>query len=128
MNIFKKIIAAAFLVSYSALGCQYNQVDYHDYIAGLNAYERHSETVISRDQQNKAVIQFNVVNNMVVDFPITVVVKLTSDSPIFVGDDDPDNRKPEILRCKLQYRVLPVGSWVTVKEYDVPTGRIPADS
>ena len=59
---------------------------------------------------------------MVVDFPGTVMAKLVSDTKIVVDDS---HSVPEILRGALQYRVLPSGSWVTVADYETPTGSIP---
>ena len=59
---------------------------------------------------------------MTVDFPVTAVMKLVSNSKIILDDK---TKKPEILRCMLQYRVLPRGNWITVEEYSTPTGSIP---
>lgn len=53
--------------------------------------------------------------------PITVNVKLTSGSTVQFSEE----AKPEIVTCVLQYRVLPKGNWVTVKEYLTPSGTIP---
>ena len=61
---------------------------------------------------------------MVVDFPISVSVKLVSNDEVVLSDENgnkvtvpnelPNNVKKEIISCALQYRVLPNGNWVTV--------------
>jgi len=50
-----------------------------------------------------------------------VNVKLTSESAVQFSEE----AKPEIVTCVLQYRVLPKGNWITVKEYLTPSGTIP---
>lgn len=115
-------LATAILVTTSAFGCWYNRISYNDYIFGVNNFERHTEATITKGSDGKAVTKYKVENNMVVDFPVTVTMKLVSDSKIILDDT---TKKPEILRCALQYRVLPNGNWTTVEEYKVPTGTIP---
>lgn len=122
MNKILTALAAAALTTTTAFGCWYNRISYNDYIFGVNNFERHAEAKIEKDKgDGKAVTSYTVHNNMTVDFPVTVTMKLVSDSQIILDDDA---KKPEILRCALQYRVLPNGNWTTVEEYKVPTGTI----
>lgn len=106
----------------TAFGCWYNKISYNDYIFGVNNFERHAEATITKDENNKPTTAYRVQNNMIVDFPLTVTMKLVSDSAIIIDDN---NMKSNILQCALQYRVLPNGNWTTVEEYKVPTGSIP---
>ena len=118
-------LAVAVFAAVQSFGCWYNRINYNDYIFGLNNFEQHTWASSATDPHGKALTTFHIRNNMVVDFPVTASIKLVSDSRIVVDDD---SKKPEILRCKLQYRVLPDGNWTTVGEYDVPTGKIPASA
>ena len=120
MNALAKTAVILLLAAYPALGCQYSQKQYADYISSLNTLD--PRVAVRYDAAGDVELRFDVRNNMVVDFPVTVTAKLISDSPILVDYGS----KPEILRCKLQYRILPAGKWVTVKDYDVPTGTIAA--
>jgi len=121
-KILKTLTALALLAATPAFGCWYNRISYNDYIFGVNNFERHTEATVSKGADGKAQTTFTVQNNMTVDFPVTVTMKLVSDSQIILDDE---TKKPEILRCALQYRVLPSGNWTTVEEYKVPTGKIP---
>lgn len=121
-NKFLATIAATVLAATTAFGCWYNRISYNDYIFGVNNFERHTEATVTKGGDGKAVTTYHVENNMVVDFPVTVTMKLVSDSQIILDDE---TKKPELLRCALQYRVLPNGNWTTVEEYKIPTGKIP---
>ena len=125
MNIRFSAIFATILIAAQAFGCWYNRISYNDYIFGVNSFERHTEATISKGGDGKATTTYSIENNMVVDFPITVTVKLVSDTQVILDDE---TKKPELLRCALQYRVLPSGSWTTVEEYKVPTGKIPVSA
>lgn len=123
MNTKLTLFAAASFAAMASFGCWYNRISYNDYIYGVNNFERHAEAKVEKDAgDGKAVTTYTVQNNMTVDFPVTVTMKLVSDSQVILDDD---TKKPEILRCALQYRVLPNGNWTTVEEYKVPTGNIP---
>ena len=124
MNIRFSVIFTTILMAAQTFGCWYNRISYNDYIYGVNSFERHAEATIAKED-GKATTTYHIENNMVVDFPVTVSVKLVSDSQVILDDE---TKKPELLRCALQYRVLPNGSWTTVEEYKVPTGKIPMAS
>ena len=127
----KKLIAiAAIFASLAANACWYYFYQYEDFIKGINNFQRHAnaEIVTWNDHgQPVRTTQYSVENNLVVDFPITVSVKLVSDTPIFIGAVTETN-KAELLECALQYRVLPNGKWVTVEHYTTPTGTIGIDT
>lgn len=122
MNKLLATLATIVLAATTVFGCWYNRISYNDYIFGVNKFERHVEATVTKDEDGKAKTTYHVKNNMVVDFPVTVTMKLVSDSQIILDDE---TKKPELLRCALQYRVLPNGNWTTVEEYKVPTGKIP---
>lgn len=118
----KKFIALATLfISFTVSACWYNFYNYEDYIFGVNNFERHSDVEFVTED-GKTTTRYNVKNNMVVDFPISVSMKLTSDSTVNNVD------KPEIIYTALQYRVLPDGEWITVAEHDFNAGQIPLDA
>ena len=56
-------------------------------------------------------------NGQTVAMPITVFVKV---SPRFGDEDGEVAGAKEITRAVLQYKILPSGSWVTVKDIDNP--------
>ena len=77
-----KILTAISTIAFSitaAFGCWYNRISYNDYIYGVNSFERHAEATITKED-GKATTTYHIENNMVVDFPVTVSVKLVSDS------------------------------------------------
>lgn len=128
------LLAAVMAYGTTAFGCWYKFYNYQDYIYAINNREVHTQQVIVTDKsQNK--VQYTVKNNMVVDFPISVSVKLVSNDEVVLSDENgnqvtvpnelPNNVKKEIISCALQYRVLPNGNWVTVQKYETASGTIP---
>ena len=120
----KKIatLTIALALAGSAFACWYKRVNYIDYIYGANTEKELVTYEIVQSSTGNATFQkFHVENNKVVDLPLTVACKLTSGSVVQFSDE----AKPEIVTCVLQYRVLPKGNWVTVKEYLTPSGTIP---
>lgn len=75
-------------------------------------------------QQPKQLV-YTLTNNIVVDFPATITMKLTSDAPLTVQLANGQTSTLEI-DAWLQYRMLPDGDWVTVSRYTIDTGRLPA--
>lgn len=116
-------IFAAFL-STTAFSCWFGTYDYEDYIYSINNIQLHTSSV--EVQPYHTTVKYKIKNNMVVDFPISVSVKLVSQDEVNLGGTTVTNSKQEILKCALQYRVLPNGNWVTVQEYQTPTGTIPS--
>jgi len=111
----KRILYATLfaLLSFTVLACWFTQANYnYNYIAGLNNYMVHYNP--------SAIGITNAVyyNNMIVDIPITVWVKIGKRYPDQPGEEEID--KP-IKSAKLQYRILPNGNWVTVKSFDNPS-------
>lgn len=123
------LLAAVIAYGTTAFGCWYKFYNYEDYIYSINNREVHTQQVIVTDKlQNK--VQYTVKNNMVVDFPISVSVKLVSNDEVVLNDQNGNNvtlseEKKEIISCALQYRVLPNGNWVTVQKYETASGTIP---
>lgn len=120
----KKALSAigAILLTLPALACWYKRINYIDYIYAVNGVKDVVTYEIVEDASKNTTFQhYTVKNNTVVDLPITVDVKLTSGSAVQFSEE----AKPQIVTCVLQYRVLPKGNWVTVKEYTTPSGTIP---
>lgn len=118
----KKLLLLLILsISTVSLACWYNYYNYEDYIYGINNFERHSGIQFI-NENGKMTSKYTVSNNMVVDFPISVSMKITSDSTVN------GTHKPEVMYCALQYRVLPYGEWVTVAEHDFKAGSIPLNA
>lgn len=134
----KKLLACliALFISWPANSCWYRYYNYEDYIFSVNNLETHIQSLNVKTASGKRTVTYTVKNNMVVDFPISVAVKLVSDNSVII-DNTSGNiyqingitqaKKDMILRGKLQYRVLPNGNWVTVKEYSIQTGNIPSN-
>lgn len=106
------ILLATLAAFTTTFGCWYKFYNYEDYIYAINNKEIHTENIYVADTTTKQ-IKYDVINNMVVDFPISVSVKLVSKDQVIIGDIGVTN-KPEIISCSLQYRVLPNGKWITV--------------
>ena len=124
------LLAAVAAFTTTAFGCWYKFYNYEDYIYAVNNRQIHTESVVVTDKVNKK-ITYTVKNNKVVDFPISVSVKLVSNDAVVLNDNEGGtvtitNSKPEIISCALQYRVLPNGNWVTVQKYETETGTIPS--
>lgn len=72
-------------------------------------------------------------NNIVVDLPLTVSMKLVTQNPIVIDNLDIDESRYSVsnvarstkIDAALQYRILPNGEWVTVSNYSIDSGRIP---
>lgn len=130
----KKIIATALvsLVSLAATACWYKKSNYNDYIAVVNNMQRHTSRLdITQDVASHVqAINYKIDNQLKVDFPVTVTMKLTSEEPIVMIDAYAvgaavDTRRSKI-EARLEYRVLPHGDWINVSEYSIETGRLPA--
>lgn len=82
MNMKAKTLTfmAATFAAMASFGCWYNRISYNDYIYGVNNFERHAEATIAKGDDGKALTTYTVKNNMTVDFPVTVTMKLVSDS------------------------------------------------
>lgn len=75
----KILLTLALVLTTSAFPCWYSKTCYTDYIYSINGQTIHSET------KDGETVQYMHKNNIVVDFPITVTVKLVSDQTIDVG-------------------------------------------
>lgn len=137
MKAIKYILSSvALAVTGIALACWYQKADYNDYIAVVNNSVKHTVLVEKIETSSAAkAIRYTIDNQMTVDFPVTVTMKLTSEQPIIIDDafsltanvaaqPQPSSRISKI-QAVLEYRVLPNGSWVKVSEYSIETGRLP---
>ena len=130
----KKIItiALASLAALAATACWYQKANYNDYIATVNNFERHISRldVTQGSWTHIQAIKYEVDNQLKVDFPVTMTMKLTSEKPIAIVDAYevhaaiPTNRTAKV-DARLEYRVLPHGNWVKVSEFSIDTGRLP---
>ena len=120
----KKIITSilSILATFMTYSCQFQYYAYEDYIYAINNMEVHMQHVEKSD--GGAAVRYTTRNNMVVDFPLSVSVKLVSNKPVILDGSTIIGKKPNILSCSLQYRVLPNGKWITVQKYETPTGSI----
>ncbi|MFA6719284.1 MAG: hypothetical protein WCS15_09390 [Prevotella sp.] len=103
----KKLLVSTFLVAAIACACWFTQANFNsNYIAGVNNYFSH---------YNEATTVEGAVyhNGQSVSMPLTVFVKISHRT----GDDSTSN---PITTAALQYKILPSGSWVTVKTYTDP--------
>lgn len=124
------MLAAVMAYGTTAFGCWFKYYNYEDYIYSINNREVHTQQVIVTDK-SKDKVQYTVKNNMIVDFPISVAVKLVSNDAVVLNDENGNpitlsEEKKEIMSCALQYRVLPNGNWVTVQTYETASGTIPS--
>lgn len=109
----KILILLTLLNSFVANACWYEYKTRKDYISGINNFEYHT---IIKDAET-ANTSYIVKNNMKVDFPISVSVKIFTDT--FDNISISETNKVSIstdIQCKLQYRILPNGGWITVNE------------
>lgn len=135
MKAIKKlcVVGLVFAAALQAAACWYQKTNYNDYIFSINNIERHTSLVktIEAGSQKVNSITYTVVNNMVVDFPLTVTMKLTSETPITMTDPTQSGGKVDSaaravpVEAKLQWRVLPDGDWVTASEFQIDSGRLP---
>ena len=127
----KKTILAMFgIAALAASACWYNKQNYNDYIAMVNTTQRHmSEVIVTQNTSSKIKeIDYCITNNFIVDFPVTVTMKLTSEDPIILANPFSNSTSNAIRRtidARLEYRVLPDGDWIKVSEYSIETGRLP---
>jgi hypothetical protein len=108
----KKLLTTILLFSaLAASACWFTEANFNKtYIAGVNNFFAH---YIEADTIGEATYS----NGMTVAMPLTVWVKVsprTADQPGEVAGTK------EIVRAVLQYKILPSGSWVTVKDYNTP--------
>ena len=108
----KKLLTTILLfASLAVSACWFTEANFNKtYIAGVNNFFAH---YIEADTIGEATYS----NGMTVAMPLTVWVKVsprTADQPGEVAGTK------EIVRAVLQYKILPSGSWVTVKDYDTP--------
>ena len=108
----KKLLATILLfASLAVSACWFTEANFNaTYIAGVNNFFAHyiEEATIGEASYS---------NGMTVAMPLTVWVKVsprTADQPLEVAGTK------EIVRAVLQYKILPSGSWVTVKDYNNP--------
>jgi hypothetical protein len=81
-----------------------------DYIYSIN-----DKVILEKFVGN--VLGYKITNNQIVDLPLTVSVKLISDT-IVNNYDGHTSIVGNVVRCALQYRVLPNGEWTTVVNYN----------
>ena len=107
----KKLLTGAIIfATTAAFACWYNTTYYNDYIYGINNYENHTTAIANAS--NSSTTDYVVKNNMIVDFPLSISMKLAANTV-----EDSANLLANELNtviCMLQYRVLPDGEWRTV--------------
>ena len=102
------LLTAVIAYGTTAFGCWYKFYNYEDYIYSINNREVHAESVKITDKtdKNNTVTTYKVKNNMVVDFPVSVAVKLVSQDKVVLDDSngnptDTGITKAEVLSCAL---------------------------
>ena len=108
----KKLLTTILLfASLAASACWFTEANFNaTYIAGVNNFFAHYIEAATIGEASYS-------NGMTVAMPLTVWVKVsprTADQPLEVAGTK------EIVRAVLQYKILPSGSWVTVKDYNNP--------
>lgn len=119
----RKLFATIFLLSALLVrACWFTSANFNAvYISGVNNYISHYDEV--QDIQSATYH-----NGQTVAMPITVWVKV---SPRIADQEGEAAGTKEIVRVALQYKILPSGQWVTVKDYNNPdwdmdfTGAVP---
>ena len=108
----KKLFATIFLLSALLVrACWFTSANFNAvYISGVNNYILHYDEV-----QDIASATYH--NGQTVAMPITVWVKV---SPRIADQEGEAAGTKAIVRVALQYKILPSGSWVTVKDYNNP--------
>ena len=125
MKMKKKTLTLVAAVSLwtSCFGCWYCKSNYTDYIYTIN------DKVVNEQSTNASgVCSYTVRNNQVVDFPLTVSMRLISKDTIDLNDGSKTDYCREIVGGRLQYRILPGGNWTTVQQQTQPMGYISKDS
>lgn len=108
----KKLLTTILLfASLAVSACWFTEANFNvAYIAGVNNFFAHyveAETIGAA----------SYTNGMTVAMPLTVWVKV---SPRTADQPDEVAGTKAITRAVLQYKILPSGDWVTVKDYDTP--------
>lgn len=107
----KLLTTIVLFASLAVSACWFTEANFNaTYIAGVNNFFAH---YIEAGTIGAA----SYTNGQTVAMPLTVWVKVsprTADQP-----EEPAGTK-EIVRAVLQYKILPSGSWVTVKDYATP--------
>lgn len=129
-SILKKIaFITTTLAMTAASACWYSKSNYNDYVATINNAIRHASEVkvVQGNASSIKSIEYTIANNLVVDFPVTVTMKITSEQPIQMVDafDSSSTPRASNLEAMLQYRILPDGDWITVSNFSIETGRLP---
>lgn len=124
-NILSKVFLAAAisLASLMSSACWYNMQYYNDYIFGINNYENH--VAATANDITPTTTDYVVKNNMVVDLPISISIKLDQN---IVSETATDvELLNNMVYCVLQYRILPDGEWQNVAEADFQPNSIMPD-
>ena len=108
----KKLLTTILLfASLAASACWFTTANFNaTYISGVNNYYIHYDETV--DINNATYL-----NGMTVAMPLTVWVKV---SPRAADQEGEVAGVKPIVRAVLQYKILPDGAWVTVKDYDTP--------
>ena len=103
----KLLILCAAVLTVNTFACWFTQENFNgNYIAGVNNYQ-------SRYTETANLSQAIYTNDLLVAFPLTVWVKLT---PLkYSPSGELLNTPIPLVKAVLQYKVLPAGSWKTVK-------------
>lgn len=123
----KTLALLAMMVATRVFPCQQQAkaFSYQDYIYGINNFVTVSQVQTTEDE-NGVKTHYTVRNNQEVDLPLTVFVKLTSNTMIGATEGE----QKEMIRAKLQYRILGKTSstdssdWITVRDLSKPQGTI----
>ncbi|MFA6930008.1 MAG: hypothetical protein WCT05_06755 [Lentisphaeria bacterium] len=107
----RKLLTTILLTALTASACWFTEANFNSaFIAGVNNFFAHYVEAETIEEATYA-------NGQTVAMPLTVWVKVsprTADQPGEVAGTK------NIVRAVLQYKILPSGEWVTVKDYDTP--------
>jgi len=107
----KLLTTISLFASLAAFACWFTEANFNAvYISGINNYIQHYEEV----ENIQSATYYNGQNAAM---PITVWVKV---SPRFADQGGEAAGTKEIVRVALQYKILPSGEWVTVKDFNNP--------
>jgi hypothetical protein len=111
MKRLKQLLTTLLLTTAIASACWFTTSNFNKtYIAGVNNYFAHyTETAYIQD----AIFY----NGQTVAMPLTVFVKV---SPRIADQPGESPGTSKLTRAILQYKILPDGEWVTVKDIDHP--------
>jgi hypothetical protein len=76
MSIKKIISCAIFFATTAVYACWYNTIYNNDYIYGINNYENHTTATVN--DNTPTTTDYVVKNNMIIDFPLSISIKLDS--------------------------------------------------